>query len=82
MVDGWVTTITTALDDKKVKGNPLDHRLVRILLPEFLDEIQEAATQRAELEATIKGATSDTEDEETEDDAEERWPSRPPSWRH
>jgi type I restriction enzyme M protein len=73
VIDGWVTTITTALDDKKVKGNPLDHRLVRILLPEYLDEIEEAAALRAELEATISGATgeSGSEDDETEGDANE-----------
>lgn len=72
VVDGWVTTITTALDDKKVKGNPLDHRLVRMLLPEYLDEIEEAAARRAELEATIRGATGDTgaEDDGAEGDAD------------
>jgi len=73
VVDGWVTTITTALDDKKRTGNPLDHRLVRSLLPEYLGEIEEAATRRSELEATIKGATADSEGEEdeTEDDADD-----------
>ncbi len=72
VVDGWVTTITTALDDKKVKGNPLDHRLVRILLPEYLDEIGGAAARRAELDATIKGTTggNGAEGDET-DDADE-----------
>jgi len=73
VVDGWVTTITTALDDKKRKGNPLDHRLVRSLLPEYLGEIEEAASRRAELEATIKGLSdgSDGEEDEIEEDAED-----------
>ncbi len=73
VVDGWVTTITTALSDKKVKGNPLDHRLVRMLLPEYLGEIDEAAARRFELEAIIKGSTgdSDAEDDGAEDDTED-----------
>jgi type I restriction enzyme M protein len=69
VVDGWVTTITTALDDKTMKGNPLDHRLVRVLLPEYLDDIEEAEGRRAELDATIKGATGSTDDD-ADDDAE------------
>ena len=75
VVDGWVTTITTALDDKKVKGNPLDHRLVRVLLPEYLEEIEEAEAQRAELDATIKAAptTADAEEDDDEDDADDKW---------
>jgi type I restriction enzyme M protein len=67
VLDGWVTTITTALDEKKAKGNPLDHPLVRLLLPEYLDEIQLAEAKQAALEATIKGAV----DDELEDDADE-----------
>jgi type I restriction enzyme M protein len=73
VVDGWVTTITTALDDTKAKGNPLDHQLVRMLLPEYLDDIEEATAQQAELDTRIKGATGDhgAEDDETEDDADD-----------
>ena len=73
VIDGWVTTISTALDDKMVKGNPLDHRLVRVLLPEYLDDIEEAAARRAELDARIKGATGDSgaEDDLAADDADD-----------
>jgi type I restriction enzyme M protein len=63
VVDGWVTTITTSLDDKSVTGNPLDHRLVRVLLLEYLDEIEEAEGRRAVLDATIKAATGSTGDD-------------------
>jgi type I restriction enzyme M protein len=68
--DGWVTTITTGLDDKTSKDNPLDHRLVRVLLPEYLDEIEEAEARRAELDATIKGVSSSSDDE-VEDEVDE-----------
>jgi type I restriction enzyme M protein len=63
VIDGWVTTITAALDDKKIKVNPLDHRLVRLLLPEHIDAIEAAEAQRAQLDATIKGTTSESDDE-------------------
>ena len=70
VIDGWVTTITTAVEDKMVKGDPLDHRLVRVLLPEYLGEIEQAEARRAELDATIRGATG-TSDEEAEDDIDD-----------
>jgi type I restriction enzyme M protein len=69
VIDGWVTTITTALDDKTVKGNPLDHRLVRVLLPTYLDDIEVAEARRAGLDARIKEATENS-DEESEDETE------------
>ena len=71
VIDGWVTTITTALDDKPVNGSPPDHRLVRVLLPEYLAEIEEAEAHRAELDAMIKGAISSKDDEAEEEVDEE-----------
>lgn len=68
VVDGWVTTITTALDDKTDKGSPLDHRLVRVLLPEYLREIGVAHARQAELAAKIEAAT-DGSDEGEDDEA-------------
>ena len=66
VIDGWVTTITTALDDKTVKGNPLDHRFVKVLLPDYLDEIDEAVARQSELQSMIKGTTEGVDDEEVE----------------
>jgi type I restriction enzyme M protein len=72
VIDGWVTTITTALDDNTVRGNPIDHRLVRVLLPEYLAEIERAAVRRADLDAAVKAATSNGGDEvDDEADAED-----------
>jgi type I restriction enzyme M protein len=68
VIDGWVTTVTTALDDKADKGDPFGHRLIRVLLPEYLDEIEEAEARRAELDATIKGATGSSDDDAQEED--------------
>lgn len=79
VIDGWVTTITTAVGDKTVKGDPLEHRLVRVLVPEYLDELQTTKARRAELDATIKGATDggDDEEEEEEDSDDETAPLSP-----
>ena len=68
-VEGWVTTITTALENGGSKTDPLDHKLVNRLLPEFLDEIAEVEGKVAELDGTIKAAQK-TGDEDEEENAE------------
>ena len=66
VVDGWVTTITTAIEDSDAKADPLHHKLVPELLPSYLDELAAVEAHRAELDAHIKAAasTGDEEDEE------------------
>lgn len=78
VVDAWRTSIVTALDDKASKDNPLDHKLVRFLMRDFVDAISELEARKAELDGQIKAATSqdvDGEDSEgaeaTEEDADE-----------
>ena len=73
VVEGWVTTIVTALEEDSGKGNPLDHKLVKRLLPELIDEIAEVEGQVAELDGTIKAATagSDEEGAEVADETDE-----------
>lgn len=73
LVEAWETSILTAMEDKKSKDNPFGHRLVKRLLPEYLDAIAELETKKAELEATIKGATSsnDEDDEDSEQEGDE-----------
>ena len=66
VVEGWVTTILSALEEGGSQGAPLDHKLVKRLLPEFLDEIAEMEGRVAELDGTIKAATA-TNDEDEED---------------
>jgi type I restriction enzyme M protein len=72
VVDGWVTTITTAMEDSDTKADPLDHKLVSELLPSYLEELAAVETRRAELDAQIKAAAAmgDEDDEESADDAE------------
>jgi type I restriction enzyme M protein len=71
VIDGWVTTIATAMEDSDVKTDPLDHKLVPELLPSYLDELVAVEARHAELDAQIKAgsATADEDDEEPADDA-------------
>lgn len=73
VVDGWVTTITTAMEDGGAKTDPLDHKLVPELLPSYLQELAVVEARCAELYAQIKAgaaATNDEDDEESADDTE------------
>ena len=72
VVDSWVTTILTALDDDSSNGNPLDHKLVRQLLPDLLEEIAAQESLIAELDGQLKaGQPAESEDEDAElDDGE------------
>lgn len=69
-LDGWVTTIVAALEDGGGKSEPLGHKLVKELLPEFLDEIAQVEAEVAELDGTIKEATASGGDEEDESEGE------------
>jgi type I restriction enzyme M protein len=63
LVEAWETSILTALEDGKAKDNPLDHRLVKRLLPEYLADLAELEAKKAELEASLKGASGGEDDE-------------------
>jgi type I restriction enzyme M protein len=72
VVDGWVTTITTAMEDNDVKTDPLDHRLVPELLPSYLEELAAIEARRTGLDAQIKAiappADAEEEDEPNDDE--------------
>lgn len=57
VVDAWRTSILTALDDEQSKDDPLEHKLVRFLMGEFVEELAELEARKAELEGQIKAAT-------------------------
>ncbi|NMZ76999.1 SAM-dependent DNA methyltransferase [Pseudomonas nitroreducens] len=56
VVDAWRTSIITAIDDKASKDNPLEHKLVRFLLADFVNELAELEVKKAELDNQIKAA--------------------------
>ncbi len=71
VISAWRASILSALEDDKNKANPLDHKLVRALLPEFIDELAELDASRSELDSQIKAAAPDkSDDDEDADDAE------------
>jgi type I restriction enzyme M protein len=71
LVEGWVTSILTALDDETSKDDPLDHKLVKRLMPKYLDEIAAVEAEVADVDAKIKAAeaTPDDDDGERDEDA-------------
>jgi type I restriction enzyme M protein len=77
VVQGWITTIQSAFaedgeDDVKdkqrlaaEKRKAREHRVVPVLLPDYLNELEEAEARRAEIDAQVKAATAiDDEDNE------------------
>jgi type I restriction enzyme M protein len=71
LIEAWETSIVTALEDEKNKSNPLDHRLVRTLLSEYLVDLEELEAKKAELDAAIKSASGSDEDDEDAGEAED-----------
>ena len=73
LVEAWVATVLDALEEEKAKVNPLDHKVARALLPEYLEDLADLQAEVAELDSTIKEATAtasgEDEDEETDEAA-------------
>jgi len=74
VVEAWRTSILAALEDDQYKGNPLDHKLVRHLMADFVAGLGELEARKAELEGQIKAAMPEKgegdEDEAAEADEE------------
>jgi type I restriction enzyme M protein len=70
VVDAWRTSILTALEDDQSKNNPLDHKLVKFLMAEFVEAQAALEARKAELDSQIKAATPDKAANEDGDDAE------------
>jgi len=79
VVQGWLTTIEAAFADDEdedardkqkraaEKRKAREHRVVPVLIPDYLTALEEAEARRAELDAQVKGAAAIPDDE---DDAE------------
>lgn len=67
VADAWRTSIVTALEDKASKHSPLDHKLVKFLMSDFVEAISELEAKKAELDSQIKAASpKDAEGEDGE----------------
>lgn len=81
VTDAWRTSIVTALEDKASKESPLEHKLVKFLMSDFVEAITELEAKKAELDSQIKAASpkdADAEDceaaEAADDDADDENP--------
>ncbi|KZL42066.1 type I restriction-modification system subunit M [Pseudomonas syringae] len=72
VADAWCTSIVTALEDKASKDNPLEHKLVKFLLSDFVTEMAELDAKKAELESQLKAVvpTKGEDSEEAEGESE------------
>lgn len=67
VADAWRTSIVTALEDKASKESPLEHKLVKFLMSDFVESITELEAKKAELDSQIKAASpKDAEGEDGE----------------
>ena len=78
VADAWRTSIVTALEDKASKESPLEHKLVKFLMGDFVEAITELEAKKAEMDSQIKAASpKDAEGEDgeaaeaTQDDTDE-----------
>lgn len=71
VVESWVTTIVTALEEGGGKGAPLEHKLVLRLLPQYVNEITEAEGRAAELLAAKKEFEDGEDNERSEEEGDE-----------
>jgi hypothetical protein len=74
LIEAWVATVLDALAEEKAKVNPLDHKVARALLPEYLDQLAALEAEVAELDSTIKAASASDDDDDAEP-AEEALPT-------
>lgn len=63
LIEAWVTTVLDALDEEKATVNPLDHKVARALLPEYLEKLATLEADVAELDSTIKAAAASDDEE-------------------
>jgi len=69
LIRGWRDTILSELDDldTRKKATPLEHKLVRFLMSDFVEAITQLEAQKAELDSQIKAAAPrDAEGEDGE----------------
>ncbi len=72
LVDGWVTFIQDALQDEDAAGgkfDPLEHKLVKHLLADYLEEVRTMEAKKADLKGQLDAAKG-TDDENDCDEEE------------
>jgi len=69
VADAWRTSIVTALEDRASKESPLEHKLVKFLMSDFVEAITELEAKKAELDSQIKAASPQASSGEEGDEA-------------
>ncbi|WP_200950753.1 hypothetical protein [Arthrobacter sp. Soil762] len=64
LIDAWVSTVIDALSEEKAKIDPLEHKVAKALLPEYLEGLAEMEVNVAALDSTIKAATTSADEED------------------
>jgi type I restriction enzyme M protein len=57
VVDAWRTSILAAMDDEQSKDKPLEHKLVKFLMADFVDAQAALEARKTELDSQIRAAT-------------------------
>jgi type I restriction enzyme M protein len=70
VVDAWRTSILAAMDDEQSKEKPLEHKLVKFLMADFVDVQAALDARKVELDGQIKAATPSKDTGEEGDEAE------------
>ena len=70
VVDAWRTSILAAMDDEQSKDKPLEHKLVKFLMADFVDAQAELEARRMELDSQIRAAVPRKSISEDGDEAE------------
>jgi type I restriction enzyme M protein len=71
LIEVWQTSILDALEESKSKTNPIEHRLSRALLSDYIGTLEELESEVAEVDASVKAATTPADDTEGADEAED-----------
>ncbi|UOT06782.1 type I restriction-modification system subunit M [Rhodococcus opacus] len=68
LIEAWVTTVLDALEEEKAKIDPLDHKIARALLPDYLQTLAALEAKVADLDLSLKTAAAKSEDDDEVDD--------------
>ncbi|MFV8246854.1 N-6 DNA methylase [Mycolicibacterium peregrinum] len=66
LIEAWVATVLDALAEEKAKVNPLDHKVARALMPQYLGELAILEAGVADLDSAIKASTAFDDEGNTE----------------
>lgn len=79
-ITAWESSIVSAIEDRESgekavkklasKESPLDHKLVRQILPQYFDNISELQARLAELERLVKPVSEADEDADLDEDGD------------